>query len=316
MSTGLMYTCEFDLIPESSDDYFFWFPEIIYDKVDVFNGDKINYVAIRNEFYNRFLNLNSSFDFSKIDIDNIETIEDICVSVLDPFGDYRFGHLHDTFQKIFSNRDYFQNQNCILLKSDSSNIRDFSYYIQQLGVNFKDHITFQKNKEHHIVFCKKVYLPLCPTYTTYHSIKYYNEFIIGSLLKSVSSSLLNINQADKKPVKIFLSRQGFSRTPLGEEWFIKEVLIPSGWTILYGNEKIEDVIWLFSNADKVLGTHGASFANTLFCKESCLIIELCCKNRPVYSLKEKYKRARNYSQILVDCDAEYVFSVDIFKQFL
>jgi hypothetical protein len=316
MSTGLMYTSDFDLIPESSDEYLFWFPEVIFNKADCFDGVNINNYGIRDEFQKRFDELNSRLNFGQIDLSDIKIIEDICVCLLDPFGEYRYGHLHDVFQKIFANKDYLQNQDSILLISNTDSIANFDFYLDQLGCQFKDHIIYEKNNKNHFVFCKKVYLPLCPTYTTYHSIKYYNEFIIDRLVKSASNNLSNTNNSIEKSIKLYLSRKFFSRCPLMEEELINEVLIPNGWIILYGNENIEDTIRLFSNADKVLGAHGAAFVNTLYCKESCSIFEICCKNRQVISLKEKYKRAKNYSQILVDCNVEHLFSSDILKQFL
>ena len=313
MSTGLMFSDDFDLIPESAEDYFFWFPNVLLNSANIFQDGKILSEEIRNELINRINNFKSQHNFIESNLENIITIEDTCISILDPFGQYRFGHMHDVLQRLFSNKNFFEDKALVLLQSSTHSINNFDFYINKMELEFKRKITYH-NKGSHFVFCKNVILPTCPTYTTFNSVKYYNDYIIDKLVNL--NSYNGIYKSSKFPIKVFLSRSNFQRSPLNEAGLIKDILLPNNWIIIYGDESVEEIIWLFANAEKILGAHGSLFSNTMYCKKDCHIIELVCSNRPDTGIRRKYKRCTNYDQVIVDCSQSFVFSSEKFLEFL
>jgi hypothetical protein len=86
------------------------------------------------------------------------------------------------------------------------------------------------------------------------------------------------NVASNRRIVVFIVRAGFSRDVKNIREFKQittAVLGPSVEIInFYGNESVKDTFRLFQSAQVVVGYHGAGLANTAFCKNDTLVIEI------------------------------------------
>jgi capsular polysaccharide biosynthesis protein len=100
------------------------------------------------------------------------------------------------------------------------------------------------------------------------------------------------------------------RGVINEDEVIK-YLTSRNFTILNGAESLEETYYLFSRATKIIGPHGSLFANTMFCKEDCHILEYCPSNRIDGTFLNKLKKAKKYKQIIVESDESFNIFIDI-----
>ena len=102
------------------------------------------------------------------------------------------------------------------------------------------------------------------------------KFLKTTFLKN---SLNNFNLKKIFPKKIFISRKdGTSLRYIINEKEVKVFLTAKGYEeVILSNYDFKDQVFLFNNAEIIVGLHGAGFANIIFCKPKMKIIEL----RPV-----------------------------------
>ena len=80
------------------------------------------------------------------------------------------------------------------------------------------------------------------------------------------------------PKRFYNVRKGFLRGAANEDEVI-DLFKNLGWTIVDTAQfSFRDQISLFSNAEAICGIHGAGFANIVWCRPGCKVIELCSEN--------------------------------------
>lgn len=115
------------------------------------------------------------------------------------------------------------------------------------------------------------------------------------------------------PLRLYLSRnhvQAGKRGVLNEEAVLGH-LAPLGFTVMTGREPLSEILEKFYNAEIILGPHGSMFANTIFARERCAIIEFCPGNRLDVSFRDKRKKARFYRHIAVPGDDDWNITIPI-----
>jgi len=122
---------------------------------------------------------------------------------------------------------------------------------------------------------------------------------------------IDYNPSSRKP--IYLSRNHIVPGKRGvvNESDILEYLTSFDTIILTGAEPLREIVNAFHHASAVIGPHGSLFANLLFSKEDCLIVEYCSSNRVDKSFLLKQKYAKDYHQIIVDADENFNIHIDI-----
>lgn len=115
------------------------------------------------------------------------------------------------------------------------------------------------------------------------------------------------------PLRLYLSRNHVKpgqRGVLNEDAVLQH-LAPLGFTVVTGREPLREIIEKFYNAEIIVGPHGSLFANCMFTRERCTVIEFCPDNRADMSFKLKRKKAREYRQIFLPGDESWNISIPV-----
>lgn len=80
------------------------------------------------------------------------------------------------------------------------------------------------------------------------------------------------------PRRFFIQRRGKTRGIRNQEE-VAEFFKSRGWAVidLEDLSLAEQIAW-FSNAEAIVGEHGAAFTNLLWCRSGCRVLELCADN--------------------------------------
>ena len=218
-----------------------------------------------------------------------------------PFGFYAYGHLHDSLQRLFSVRHLLQDRKYRIVVSRYDRISDFVDHLGALiGRNLdQEEIIHINEKEIHSF--DQLIVPFSPAIPTSFTPETYDWMFNGYVNKFVHETL-------KPPSRnLYLSRKHVtpgSRSVINEGQ-IRELLENRDFTVVYGDEPLEEIVNLFYGAKTVVGCHGSLFANTMFCRPEAQIVEYCPANRIDYSFMNKYKYAQKYHHQLVEADERF-----------
>ena len=91
---------------------------------------------------------------------------------------------------------------------------------------------------------------------------------------------------------------------------VEQLLHANGFITLRGTESLEEIVNYFYHAKTIIGYHGSLFANLIFSKKDCRVLEFCAKNREDHSFQLKYKIINNYQYTLVDADEKFNATLD------
>ena len=223
------------------------------------------------------------------------------------FGWYAFGHLHDTFQRLFYCRDIIQDPKIEIVLNRYDRVVDFIHHLKALtGRDFSGgKITVLKRSDP-LRHYEHLFYPHSPAILTSYTeeslewmrLKYFNYF----------------RTTDKQPSRLYLSR---THVRPGSRGVINEVevinhLEERGFTVLYGTESLSRIVDLFSRAEIVVaGNHGSLLAHSYLCPANCVIHEFCPKTRIDVTQKNKLKVAKEYYQHLIESDRMHNISICI-----
>lgn len=233
-------------------------------------------------------------------------IERPCVWLGHSHGWYPYGHLHDSLSRLFGIRNLLDDSNLIFLCSDWNRVTDFHDHLNACVGRVIDEKSVVRINEYDQIKCNKLLfsLPSAPA-TTFT--KDCHEWL--------SSSYLSYFRIDYDPSHLrplYLSRNHVvpGKRGVKNEVELLEFLGPLNPMILKGTEPLREIVHAFHHASSIIGPHGSLFANTVFCREDCMIIEFCASNRVDKSFLLKQKYAADYQQIIVEADENYNIHVD------
>lgn len=298
-STGLIFGSDGNPIFELLYEFLYWYPGTIPSDVIRSKSLMIPEIARRYVKVHEFsVSLKNQLEFES----EIESFEEF-VYLLHCFGWYAFGHLQDTTMRLHSLPAEFKLFEKKLLCSDFRRISDFNLHVLALGGD-PDKIVDRRNLSE-FIFVESLHVGVNPAPPTTFTSDSYNWMIAGyeGQFSTTTASLPGI----------YLSRNHVRPGERGVlnnnqvETFLKK----RGYLILDGTESLGRIVDLFSRAEVVVGPHGSLFANSIYCKENARIIEYCPKSRPEFSQKNKYKRATDYTQIMLDADVKHNIEIDI-----
>lgn len=281
-------------LPETLDEHIFWRPECILRSYKTNNN-------IKQEIENRKLWI---IETIKSIPQNATKLNGIYVDLTHSFGWYPYGHLFDTLQRLHAIKDIIQNKSIKFLVSDYIRVTDFLDHLTALcgrNISNKDVVVAKKNfRIQQLIYSLSPSIIPQLTSKTYLWImtQYYKHFGISDPTPQYNLYL------DRNHV-----RQG-SRSVINNAEVLS-YLKNRDYTIIKGNESIRTIINLFANAKTIVGPHGSLFVNTIFCPPWTKIIEFCPHNRVDVNLKEKYKVATNYQQIIAEADQHHNISIDV-----
>jgi len=126
------------------------------------------------------------------------------------------------------------------------------------------------------------------------------------IIEFLRKSFLKKNHTKKYPSKIYIDRRdsisnhSHLRKIINEEE-VKDFLIKRGFSIIVLSElSFEEQVHLFKNANKIIGLHGAGFANLTFCDPGANVLELKSKNAGFMYANLAKKLNLNHSEISIN----------------
>jgi hypothetical protein len=286
---------------DSNDENIFWFPTPITNLVNdraALSTEAGNRISILNDIYNTAQSI--------IDIE-AEILIDEAINLVHPFRWYAFGHLHDSLTKLYNLRSLnYCRENVRYIIADPYRIKNFEDHLSALAghkIEKSQIINIGKKRK---VLINRLLHPLPPAVPTTHTKDSY-EWLINAYFQ-----YYNINTLHDK-YRLYLSRNGVrsdSRQVVNEEEVLG-FLKPKGFIVVTGDEDLGEIIRLFSSAEIVVGPHGSLFANTIYCQETCRVVEFCPSNRIDKSIQLKHKRAKFYEQYLEDADENFNINIQV-----
>jgi len=295
MLDGIIFDKNQKVIESTLHEQIFWQPECIcgYYKDDtLFNQEVSKRTGAILKKYNK-----ESFntDFTEV--------RDTCIDLTHPFGYYAFGHLFDTFQRLYPIRELLHDKNIKFIVSEYHNIIDF---IKHLSILTNRTITEKDLILNNNLHISKLIYSISPTVPTEMDKEAY-LWILNQYFK-----YFDIQDIEPK-YNLYLSRnhiQVGSRGVLNEKEVI-ESLTKKDFIILTGKEPLKDIVKYFGNAKTILGAHGSLFVNTIFCNSETKIIEFCPNNRICYNFRNCFKMAQNYNHLIIEADEKYNITIDL-----
>ena len=226
----------------------------------------------------------------------------VTLHFLHPFNRYVYGHIYDTFQKLYITKKNKLNFDSVLLSSPRE-INNFEDHMHALELNKKILISSSEHslvKVKNLIFIKPV---AHPTTFTVESYQY---------LRDMYYTNLEIDGSATPVEKIFLTRRpGINKRALLNDVEIRADLVKIGVHYLDGTEPFLQVAKLFSKASHVSGVHGAQFVNNIFANENTKYLEFCPLTRPTSLFRDQYKLCQSYKYILHESDEGHNISLDV-----
>ena len=269
---------------DNMSHYYGYFNKLNYE-YKIFDNVKIhNRVYVSNDMIEEDLLIESRFweACSKINIteycnilqfnnDNMIITDDdyTYVDLLHPHGWYCFGEFLDTFGKVFildKYRKVFDFSKIKLVLYNHTRVTQFKDYFYKLG--FTEDNFFFIRKEDKYFFKQLLFIPNLnfPTHIT-------------DYLKLWMTKHFVTNFDMNKKYYLYLSRNKYGVRCVENDDIVCTYLKSNGFTILYGNETLDQMIDYFAHAEVIIYPHGSLIRNLVFCKKRPLIYEFCSKNR-------------------------------------
>jgi len=146
-----------------------------------------------------------------------------------------------------------------------------------------------------------------------------NTFDPCSIMLDISKYFLNqfANKSEKR-TRLYLTRQGFKNTSTRlyrEDNELSGKLKDFGFiTLNPGTMSFKEQVSIFSTAEIIIGVHGSAFANLIFAKKDCFILEIHSPNTikkfGSFTLNITTLMNQNYAYILADQVNEFEMSID------
>jgi hypothetical protein len=300
-NTGLIVRPNGSFVEEQADEVLFWRPTTVtraYKSGSTQQDEYRDRTALAAVEANKIHEQRS----------NLHTLEKNVnyIYMAHPFGWHAFGHFFDSTQRLFHTLDKVP-QPFKVLHSRSLRIVEFEQHLEKLGVPKECLIEIEKNQA--FVVPSLWVSPWQATPANLDPNAY--DWIYKCYTQNVTQT---------KPLRLYLSR---NHVRLGERSVQNEAevlayLKQHGFQVLRGDESLQETLSLFHNAEMIIAPHGSSLANTMFCKESCRILEFCPDNRVDQSFKRKHKKAQSYSHVQCVADSSFNINIpmDIVKKFL
>jgi hypothetical protein len=235
--------------------------------------------------------------------DQLEILK-YAVFLLHPFGWYAFGHLNDSLLRLKSLEPLSLIKDIPILVSDYARVVDFEVHLTVL-LGFKP--TLIRVSKEQILKIENLVVPI--------NSSEYTSFIKTDYIWFREKYLEHFSIRDRnlKPYRLYLSRNHVaegSRSVINEAE-VEGLLKSNGFIILNGTETLEKIVEYFYYAELVIGYHGSLFANLIFSRHDCRVLEFCAKNREDRSFQNKYKLATKYIYKLVDADDKFNATLDL-----
>lgn len=292
---ALILDANLDLIDYLLHEVYYWVPNC-FDKAygNIYSNPESMRIAIAERRTHLLDQKNKIFTNNE----NCQIILDEAIYLLHPFGWYAYGHLNDTLLRIKSLQSMSSLKVIPFLVSDFSRIVDFKVHLRAI-LGFDPKIVELKKGQNARI--KKLAIPF--------SNSVYTSFIREDYIWMREKYLdyFKIREMRSEPLRLYLSRNHViegERSVLNEKE-IQDFLTAQGFITLRGDEPLEEIVKNFYYAELVVGYHGSLFANLIFSKEKCRVLEFCAKNREDHSFEVKYKLVNDYHYELVDADEKY-----------
>ena len=298
-STGLVLNNDFKIIKDVADDYLFWNPKCIWFD--------FRYQSLPWDEKQRAESLGNRLSIAqeKVDLivfnnkENISKLTYPTIHLLSSRGLYTFGHIYDALQRILSFHEFnFEEKDYTYLLSPYEKIIDFEIQLRSFGIDPSKSVVAKNIGK--IIHCDKLFYPISPCYYTRNSLKVYDDYILGSLYREAVKYLPEYCKGNNDNFKLYLSRNHIEpgkRDVINEHGLFESYLKPKGFIKVTGEESLPELIYMFSKAKVVIGTHGSLLVNTIFCPADAVIYEFYCSNWLDVSFKDKLKRCKNYHHI-------------------
>tara|TARA_Y100000768_G_C23932347_1_gene660773 strand:+ start:109 stop:1209 length:1101 start_codon:yes stop_codon:yes gene_type:complete len=188
-------------------------------------------------------------------------------------------------------------------------------------VGIKDEKLLDSEKFNHI-FANEIFSVEHPWYRKgkfQKQVKNIPKWIINTNRKIFLKKSLKVNF--KKKIFLDRSSSNYNHCQIENINDIKKLLLQNNFEVLQAEKKkIQNQIHIFKNANIVIGAHGASFTNIIFCKPGTKIIEIIPTDHPNKKcetiskfLKLKYYRIKTKKN---NFDRNYPFKIYLEKKHL
>jgi hypothetical protein len=295
---GIILDKNFEPIWEAMNEVIYWcgrpaeFPELIKEYgIDALNSFDTYLPRVEKRIEEYLVAAKSG----KCKIEELEPNADY-VYASHPFNEMVFGHLYDTFQRLYFLRDYPKKDLKLILASQQR-IHDFRRHLQILDFDI-DIITREKGlsllKVPSLVVPE---LPIHPAGTIVETFDWFYEKYVEN--NQVVQEMLTEN------TRLYLDRSDINREhkrSFVDETRIGNYLQSQGFKTHLNLNGIDETVARFNSADIVFGAHGAAFSNIMFCGKSTKIFEFMPKSRYVNAFGKLPKKSPDYWLVTVDCD--------------
>ncbi|GAB5380441.1 MAG: hypothetical protein Alis3KO_25810 [Aliiglaciecola sp.] len=242
------------------------------------------------------------------DVENAKVIDDSAEAIyaMSAHGWYPYGHLHDSLLRLFPWRNV-EFKKPVVLVSKYNRVVDFPIHLKAFG--YDEDSIFRTAPKYRLIKAKKLYFGVNQAkFWTTSTQEQYDWMIAGYM------SLFEKDPRELPEIEgLYLSRNHVGRRGVINNDEVANLLEKRGFKFLTGEESLLEMIELFARAKMIVGPHGSIFVNTIFCRDTCTIVEFCPNNRRDFSFKNKTKNALNYHHILLDADTEFNIQIDTNK---
>lgn len=284
---GSILDSNFNLLEDPSEFYIQW--EKCYDK---FNAEELKKWSVDKMNNNKVINL-----------------ENLSYIYAYPYWDvYAYGHIWDSLRQLKEVEENEINGTLLIGINYSGHINDLYHHLEIFGYDKSK--TFSCDSRDNIYFIQNLIVPTDGIYMARLSMDQL-EWVRNKYLHC--NKKLNINKInnDKDNFKLYLSREKDSRKVINEE-IVWNFLQENGYVKLNGKENLEEHLYYFSNAIKMIGPHGSLFRNGIFCFKNPDIYEFCPNNRIDVSIMNLNKLLnKNYTQYLVASNKDFDIEIDM-----
>lgn len=257
---GTIYDENYNLIPEANYNYSFWSEDMPSPEspLDAQNKKYLNPPELPHK---------------------VEPLEDGVNYVYGChyFNIYVYGHLHDTLQDLGKIEGLNLSSPILLTSPLTEHVNNVAEHFSFFGYDLNS--------------IKSISLPKTPSCLYRVPTLYYpSPTAYPSNVSRGGLDFLRLKYPEtpksskEKELKLYLRRASHHRSVKNEEEVVK-FLREHSFTIVTGNETLEEHITLFSSAKIIVGAHGALFKNLIFSTQKPKVVEFQAKslNNPCYS---------------------------------
>ena len=298
-SLPLLSNPQGSIIPETLDEPLYWHPSPLplgRAQVEV-EAD----IEFRKKLFKSY------YDEHQLSSSKCLEIDSKCVWLGHSHGWYPYGHLHDSLSRLFGIRNLLEDTNLTFLCSNWNRVTDFHDHLNACVGREVNKKSIIRINDYDLIKCSQLIFSL-PSSAATNFTKECQEWLHSSYL---SHFKIEYDAACRRP--LYLSRNHVvpGKRGVKNETELLEFLSQFKPKILYGTESLREIVDAFHHASFIVGPHGSLLANTIFCREDCLVIEYCASNRIDKSFLNKQKYASNYHQVITEADEDYNIFIDI-----